>query len=135
LGAGGRAFKSPRPDQIGAVFKRVVRRRSIAFVSRVTLGLNPKIIPGLTADLALIEYKGVPRHKRAMSAADPGSPAFTMMVWDLDAAVERCKAAGGTVVSTGGTSVKSAGRAGKTLVRDINDFVWELFKVAELWQL
>jgi len=92
-------------------------------------------IPGLTADLALIEYKGVPRHERVMSAADPGSPAFTMMVSDLDAAVEQWKAAGGTVVSTGGAPVKSAGGAGNILVRDINGFVWELFAIAKSGRL
>ena len=92
-------------------------------------------IPGLTADLALIEYKGVPRHKRVTNAADPGSPAFAMMVRDLDAAVERWKAAGGTVISTGGAPVKLPGGAGRVFVRDINGFMWELFTIAKLGRL
>jgi catechol 2,3-dioxygenase-like lactoylglutathione lyase family enzyme len=92
-------------------------------------------IPGLTADLSLIEYKGVPRHKRLMSAADPGSPAFTMMVRDLDAAVGQWKAAGGTVVSSGGTPVRLPGEAGRVFVRDINGFMWELFTIARLGRL
>jgi catechol 2,3-dioxygenase-like lactoylglutathione lyase family enzyme len=84
-------------------------------------------IPGQTADFALIEYKGVPRTKRTMGAADPGSPAFTMVVRDLDAAVAQWKAAGGTVVSTGGAAVKRAGGAGNVFVRDVNGFMWELY--------
>ncbi len=84
-------------------------------------------IPGLTADFGLIEYKGVPRKTRIMGPADPGSPAFTMVVRDLDAAVARWKAAGGTVVSTGGAPVKRAGGAGNVFVRDVNGFVWELY--------
>ena len=85
-------------------------------------------IPGQTADFALIEYKGVPRAaKRTMGAADPGSPAFTMVVDDLDAAVAQWKAAGGTVVTGGGTPVKRAGGAGNVFVRDINGMMWEMF--------
>ena len=85
-------------------------------------------IPGQTADFALIEYKGVPRAaKRTMGAADPGSPAFTMVVADLDAGVAQWKAAGGTVVTGGGTPVKRAGGAGNVFVRDINGMMWEMF--------
>jgi len=84
-------------------------------------------IPGFTADFALIEYKGVPRKQRAMGAADPGSPAFTMVVRDLDAAVAQWKAAGGTVVTGGGTPVKRAGGAGNVFVRDINGLMWEMY--------
>src|SRR6185369_472453 len=37
-------------------------------------------IPGTTLDFGLIEYNGVPRAKVVAGAADPGSPAFTMVV-------------------------------------------------------
>lgn len=84
-------------------------------------------IPGQAADFALIEYKAAPRTKRVMNPADPGSPAFTMVVRDLDAAVAQWKAAGGTVVSAGGTPVKRAGGAGNVFVRDVNGFTWELY--------
>ena len=84
-------------------------------------------IPGFTADFALIEYKGVPRAKRTMGAADPGSPAFTMVVRDLDSAVAQWKSAGGTVVTAGGTPVKRAGGAGNVFVRDVNGLMWELY--------
>src|SRR5579883_1458903 len=84
-------------------------------------------IPGFSADFALIEYKGVSRAQRTMGAADPGSPAFTMVVRDLDAAVAQWKAAGGTVVTTGGTPVKRAGGAGNVFVRDVNGLMWELY--------
>lgn len=85
-------------------------------------------IPGLVADFALIEYKGVPRAaKRTMGAADPGSPAFTMVVRDLPAAVDQWKAAGGSVVTGGGTPVMRAGGAGNVFVRDVNGMMWEMF--------
>ncbi|HTS29515.1 MAG TPA: VOC family protein [Bryobacteraceae bacterium] len=84
-------------------------------------------IPEFAADFGLIEYKGVPRVKRTMGAADPGSPAFTLVVRDLDAAVAQWKAAGGTVVTTGGTPVKRANGAGNVFVRDVNGMMWELY--------
>ncbi len=84
-------------------------------------------LPGQTTDFAWIEYKGSPRTKRVMGAADPGFPAFTLEVRDLDAAVEQWKAAGGSVVSTGGAAVKRTGGAGNVFVRDVNGFTWELF--------
>ena len=46
-------------------------------------------IPGTTADFALIEYRGVPRKTFSLGAEDPGSPAFTMVVGDIDAGVDR----------------------------------------------
>jgi len=87
-------------------------------------------IPGTTLDFGLIEYVGVPRVKFSMGAEDPGSPAFTMVVRDIDAAVDQWKKAGGTVVTTGGQAVKRANGAGNVFVRDVNGFMWELIQRA-----
>lgn len=95
---------------------------------RITHGSIPQqATPGKSTDFALIEYKGATRTKRVTGAPDPGSPSLTMAVQDLDAAVAQWKAAGGTVVSTGGAAVKRAGGAGNVFVRDINGMLWELF--------
>lgn len=85
-------------------------------------------IPGTTLDIALIEYSDVPRAKIMMGAEDPGSPAFTMVVRDIDAAVNQWTRAGGTVVSTGGKAIKRANSAGNVFVRDVNGFMWELIQ-------
>ncbi len=61
-------------------------------------------IPGTTLDFGLIEYSGVPRTKVLAGAEDPGSPAFTMVVRDVNAAVEQWTKAGGTLATTGGKS-------------------------------
>jgi len=87
-------------------------------------------IPGTTLDFALIEYASVPRVKFSPSAEDPGSPAFTMVVRDIDAAVDQWKKAGGTVASTGGLAIKQASGAGNVFVRDVNGFMWELIQRA-----
>ena len=85
-------------------------------------------IPGTTLDFGLIEYVGVPRVKFSMGAEDPGSPAFTMVVRDIDAAVDQWMKAGGSVVSTGGKAIKRANGAGNVFVRDVNGFMWELIQ-------
>jgi catechol 2,3-dioxygenase-like lactoylglutathione lyase family enzyme len=124
-------------------------RDAIGFVARPTgqLGTNAVVanlinlpgsqwrithgsIAGTTLDFGLIEYVGVPRAKATPGAQDPGSPAFTMVVRDIDAAVDQWKKAGGTVWSTGGKAVKRPNGAGNVFVRDINGFMWEFISRA-----
>jgi catechol 2,3-dioxygenase-like lactoylglutathione lyase family enzyme len=88
-------------------------------------------IPNTTLDFGLIEYVGVPRTKFSMGAEDPGSPAFTMVVRDIDAAVDQWTKSGGTVATTGGKAIKRANGAGKVFVRDVNGFMWELIQRAQ----
>ena len=87
-------------------------------------------VPGTTLDFALIEYNGVPRSKVAGGAEDPGSPAFTMVVRDVNAAVDQWKKAGGIVVTTGGKAIVRANGAGNVFVRDVNGLMWELIQRA-----
>ncbi|HEX4997293.1 MAG TPA: VOC family protein [Terriglobia bacterium] len=87
-------------------------------------------IPGTMLDFGLIEYNGVPREKFLMGAQDPGAPAFTMVVRDIDAAVDQWTKAGGAVLSTGGKAIKRANGAGNVFVRDVNGFTWELIQRA-----
>jgi catechol 2,3-dioxygenase-like lactoylglutathione lyase family enzyme len=87
-------------------------------------------IPGTTLDFGLIEYSGVPRSKVLAGAEDPGSPAFTMVVRDINAAVDQWTKAGGTVASTGGRAIVRANGSGNVFVRDVNGLMWELIQRA-----
>jgi predicted enzyme related to lactoylglutathione lyase len=87
-------------------------------------------IPGTTLDFGLIEYVGVPRTKFVLGAEDPGSPAFTMRVRDIDAAVAQWTKAGGAVVTTGGKAIKRPNGSGNVFVRDVNGFMWEFIQAA-----
>ncbi len=87
-------------------------------------------IPGTTLDFGLIEYSGVPRAKVIAGAEDPGSPAFTMVVRDVNAAVDQWTKAGGTVATTGGKAIIRTNGAGNVFVRDVNGFMWELIQRA-----
>jgi catechol 2,3-dioxygenase-like lactoylglutathione lyase family enzyme len=85
-------------------------------------------IPGTTLDFGLIEYAGVTRAKIVAGAEDPGSPAFTMVVRDINAAVAQWTKAGGTVATTGGKAIVRANGAGNVFVRDVNGMLWELIQ-------
>ena len=87
-------------------------------------------IPGSTLDFGLIEYSGVARAKVVAGAEDPGSPAFTMVVRDIHAAVDQWTKSGGTVATTGGKPIVRANGAGNIFVRDVNGFMWELIQSA-----
>ena len=124
-------------------------RDAIGFAARPTgaLGTNPTVakliglpeaqwrithgsIPGTTLDFGLIEYAGVKREKVVAGAEDPGSPAFTMVVRDINAAVAQWTQAGGSVASTGGQAIVRANGAGNVFVRDVNGLMWELIQRA-----
>jgi catechol 2,3-dioxygenase-like lactoylglutathione lyase family enzyme len=124
-------------------------RDAIGFNARPTgaLGTNPVVanliglpaaqwrithgsIPGTTLDFGLIEYSGVTRAKVVAGAEDPGSPAFTMVVRDINAAVDQWVKAGGTVATTGGKAIVRANGAGNVFVRDVNGLMWELIQRA-----
>jgi catechol 2,3-dioxygenase-like lactoylglutathione lyase family enzyme len=87
-------------------------------------------IPGTTLDFGLIEYSGVARAKVIAGAHDPGSPAFTMVVRDVNAATDQWTRAGGTVATTGGRPIVRANGAGNVFVRDVNGLMWELIQRA-----
>jgi catechol 2,3-dioxygenase-like lactoylglutathione lyase family enzyme len=87
-------------------------------------------IPGTALDFGLIEYNGVPRAKILAGAEDPGSPAFTMVVRDINAAVDQWTKAGGTVATAGGKAIVRANGAGNVFVRDVNGLMWELIQRA-----
>jgi catechol 2,3-dioxygenase-like lactoylglutathione lyase family enzyme len=122
-------------------------RKAVGFEARPSspLGSNPAVlkligldaaewrithghIPGTQADFGLIEYHGAPRERFALGAEDPGSPAFTMVVRDIEAGVDQWVKAGGTVVSAGGEPVIRANGSGNVFVRDVDGFTWELIQ-------
>jgi catechol 2,3-dioxygenase-like lactoylglutathione lyase family enzyme len=124
-------------------------RDAIGFSSRPTgaLATNPVVanliglpgsqwrithgsIPGTALDFGLIEYAGVTRGRVVAGAHDPGSPAFTMVVRDINAAVDQWTKAGGSVATTGGKPIVRANGAGNVFVRDVNGLMWELIQRA-----
>ena len=82
-------------------------------------------IPGSPVDWEFLEFKDVARKPFHMAVPDIGSPAVSVHVKDVNAAVEAVKAGGGSVVTTGGQPVKLGPGLG-IFVRDPNGFLIEL---------
>jgi len=81
-----------------------------------------------------IDFKGVDRRTVRANIQDPGSTRMQLQVRDVDAVIESLKAAGGAVVSTGGSTVDLPGRGGATtkvaIVRDANNLFLVLIQAA-----
>ena len=84
---------------------------------RVT-SVSGQSVPGHV--LELVEFKGITRTPLQTRIQDPGSAKIGLRVRDLAATMAALKAAGGTVVTTGGTSYVYRG-APTVIVRDLNN--------------
>jgi catechol 2,3-dioxygenase-like lactoylglutathione lyase family enzyme len=82
-------------------------------------------VPGTAVTWEFVDYKGVDRKPFQLRVPDPGSPAFSLKVTNADALVTAVKAAGGSVVSTGG---ELGNKAGSIFIRDPNGFLIELIQ-------
>lgn len=84
---------------------------------RVT-SVSGQSAPGHVVEL--VEFKGIDRTPLHTRIQDPGSAKIGLRVRDLAATMAALKAAGGTVVTTGGTSYVYRG-APTVIVRDLNN--------------
>ncbi len=82
-------------------------------------------IPGSPVDWEFLEFKGVKRMPFHLAVPDIGSPAVSVQVKDVNAALEAVKAGGGSVATAGGQPVK-LGPAIGIFVRDPNGLLIEL---------
>lgn len=91
-------------------------------------------VPTSGLKLEFIEFKGVDRKTVRANIQDPGSTRMQLQVRDVPATIDALKAAGGTVVSTGGNTVELPGRGGATtkvaIVRDPNNLFLVLIQAA-----
>ena len=91
-------------------------------------------VPTTGLRVEFIEFKGLDRKAVRSNLQDPGSTRMQIQVRDVDAAITQLKAAGGTVVSTGGNTVDLPGRGGATtkvaIVRDPNNLFLVLLQAA-----
>ena len=84
-------------------------------------------IPGTTVTMTLIEFRNIERKALSGRTQDPGTAILQLRVADVAAAVARMKAAGATVVTTGGAPV-TIGTLQIALVRDPNNLLLELMR-------
>jgi catechol 2,3-dioxygenase-like lactoylglutathione lyase family enzyme len=82
-------------------------------------------VPGSTVEFEMLEFKGVTRKPFDLRVSDPGSPAVSIHVKDVDATMKAVAAGGGSIVTRGGEPVK-LGPAKGVFVRDPNGLLIEL---------
>ena len=91
-------------------------------------------VPASGLILEFIEFKGVDRRAVRSNIQDPGSTRIQLQVRDIEAAITQLKAAGGSVISTGGATVDLPGRGGAvtktSIVRDPNNLFLVLLQTA-----
>ena len=86
-------------------------------------------VPGSTARIEFYEFKDVTRTPFRLRIPDPGSPALSLRVSDLDTLVKRVKAAGLKIITTGGEPV-NMGASRNVFVEDPNGVAVELIERA-----
>ncbi len=82
-------------------------------------------VPGSPVDFEFLEFKDVARKPFKPSVPDPGSPAVSIHVKDVEAAMKSVASNGGPIVTRGGEPVK-LGPAVGVFVRDPNGLLIEL---------
>jgi len=82
-------------------------------------------VPGSPVDFEFLEFKDVPRKPFSLRVPDPGSPAVSIHVKDVKAAMKAVAAGGGSIVTRGGEPVKLGPGMG-VFVRDPNGLLIEL---------
>jgi catechol 2,3-dioxygenase-like lactoylglutathione lyase family enzyme len=84
-------------------------------------------VPGTSAALTLIEFKGIERKALSPRVQDPGMAILQLMVRDLDGLLKTLKAGGATVMSPDGDAA-TLGAIRLAVVRDPNNLFLELIE-------
>ncbi len=101
---------------------------ALSATEKATFRVGTARIPGSDFQLLLAEFTGIPRKPYQGRLQDPGTPAVSLAVRDLDAAMKVVKAAGAPVVTTGGAPVHIGPSGGNVFIRDPDGFLFELIQ-------
>ncbi|MBV9770022.1 MAG: VOC family protein [Bryobacterales bacterium] len=87
--------------------------------------ISSATIPGTSVNLELLEFKEVKRKPFELRVPDPGSPAISIHVHDVETTMKAVASGGGTIYTRGGEPVK-LGPASGVFVRDPDGLLIEL---------
>ena len=76
--------------------------------------------------LEFVAFKDVARHTYQGSLQDPGTPAVSLVVPNLDAALHAVTSAGATMITSGGKPVSMSRRGRSVFVRDPSGVLLEI---------
>jgi catechol 2,3-dioxygenase-like lactoylglutathione lyase family enzyme len=94
------------------------------------LRLTSAQVPGSPLQLEFVEVKGVAGARIRPRLQDPGATRFQLRLRDLDATIGKLKAAGSSVVSTGGTPATLNGGIHAAIMPDPNGVYFVLIQAA-----
>jgi catechol 2,3-dioxygenase-like lactoylglutathione lyase family enzyme len=85
-------------------------------------------VPGTKANIEFYEFQGIPRAPFHLRVTDPGAPALSLRVKDLDRLLTRLRAAGTPVTSLNGAVVQFSPAIRNIFVTDPNGLNIELYE-------
>lgn len=88
-------------------------------------------IPGTSASMTLIEFKGIDRKPLHGRVQDPGTAILQLRVRDVVALTRKLKAAGVPIITTGGEPVELGPGTKIAMVRDPNNLMLELIQAPQ----
>jgi catechol 2,3-dioxygenase-like lactoylglutathione lyase family enzyme len=99
-------------------------------VQGAQLRLTTADVPGSTLKLEFVEVSGVSRTPMRVRLQDPGATRLQVRVKDIDATIATLKAAGSTVISTGGVPVALPGGLRAAIMPDPDGLFFVLIQAA-----
>jgi catechol 2,3-dioxygenase-like lactoylglutathione lyase family enzyme len=112
--------------KLGAAFNDNQEMASTAGAPGASFRQSTARIPGTAVPFTLIEFKNIPRKELEGRTQDPGTTVLQLIVRDVTALTAKLKAAGVTIVTTGGVPVQVSPALRIAIVRDPNNMLLEL---------
>ena len=110
----------------GAAFNETPLMSATAGVPGSSFRQSRSVIPGVATTMTLIEFKGMARTPLTGRMQDPGTAILQLRVSDVDHFVDKLKAAGVPVISTGGVPADLGNGRHAAIVRDPNNLYLEI---------
>jgi catechol 2,3-dioxygenase-like lactoylglutathione lyase family enzyme len=116
--------------KLGTAFNDNQEMSSTAGAPGASFRQSTATIPGTSVPFTLIEFKNIERKKLSGRTQDPGTTVLQLVVKDVAALAAKLKAAGVSVVTTGGGPVQIVPGLDIAIVRDPNNMLLELVQRA-----
>lgn len=104
---------------------------AISATENASFRAAPARIPGTSFSWIVLEFGGIERTPLQRAVRDPGAPAISLAVRDLDEAIAAAKQAGAAFISRDNQPLRGPdGRSGSIFMRDPDGFPFELIQSA-----
>ncbi len=112
--------------KLGTAFNSNQQMAATAGAPGASFKQSTSKIPGTSVNMTLIEFKDIDRKRLSGRTQDPGTAVLQLRVRDVTALTAKLKAAGVSIVTTGGLPVEFGPGLKIAIVRDPNNMLLEL---------